>query len=241
MQRTWIVLQFDHGSGYEHKQQMEGLCHHSKTSPLMVFYIHHSPKFDSTGKKVSHTTDVRTYWADDNDNHVAKKDCHYFYSALLDIDSTYIGTEAHHIMCPDDKPEYHGWADGCGEQNKGRRTFRMLTEFAAGTFRDNTKRPITLNHACTGHFGGVWDADGGRQCKNCFQCEKRADSTHPTTGQPLGRLLPSARDCVDYLNEQHSNTRSTEVTLRAAASEEVFRQAMAQQLHLEGTAVYSVL
>jgi hypothetical protein len=223
-QPNWVIVQFDHGSGYEHHQQNQALCHHPKTSPLLVMYVHHSPVFDSSGKKASHTTDVRTYWADDSDKHVAKKNCHYLYSAMAELHEAYIGT----VLKAEDEPEIHGWADGCGEQNKGRRTFRMLTEYAA-----QFKMKVFLNFACSSHFGGSWDPEGGRQCRACFKCEKRADTDHPVTGQPLGRILPEARDCVDYLRESFSQTRTQTSGEEAECHRAAVAHAVEQQTKLE--------
>ena len=78
-------------------------------------------------------------------------------------------------------------------------TFRCLTEFPSkhkgkvGTF--------ILNFACTGHFGGAWDADCGRQCAKCFNCEKAAGCK-----QGKGELLPTPRAIVEYLEQEMSIT-----------------------------------
>ena len=73
MQKNWLVAQFDHGNGYEHHQQNESVCHHSKISPVLVMYVHHSPTF-KCGVKVDHSTDVFSFWGDDNDQQPIAKD-----------------------------------------------------------------------------------------------------------------------------------------------------------------------
>ena len=51
----------------------------------------------------------------------------------------------------------HVFADGCGEQNKGRKTFRNFSELSA-----LLQVTILLNFACAVHFAGPWDTEGGR-------------------------------------------------------------------------------
>jgi hypothetical protein len=128
MQRNTIVLQWDYGSGYSHRQQNSGTCNHPKQSHLLIFYTHHSPCFES-GKKVSHTTDVVTFWIADSDDHTVSKDCHSIMAALEWITARYVTKDETRVIPVGEEADFVGWADGCGEQNKGRRTVRCLTEF----------------------------------------------------------------------------------------------------------------
>jgi hypothetical protein len=197
MRSHWLVLQFDFGNGYGHRQQNSGTCNHPKISQLFIIYAHHSPVFDpSSGEKTSHTTDTWTFWGDDSDEHDATKNCFYVHGSIDEVTRYYTGGEDR-IIPADPLPEVHAWCDGSGEQNKGRRTFRMCTEFP----QRHGGIGLTFNFAATNHFGGNWDAKGGRECRRCYRSELDAALEHGT-----GRILPTARDCAELLVEEMSLT-----------------------------------
>eukprot|EP00935_MAST-01C_sp_MAST-1C-sp1_P000947 g947.t1 len=58
-----------------------------------------------------------------------------------------------------------------------------------------------LNCAATNHFGGNWDAQGGQQCRRCYRSEKDAAAATGT-----GQILPRARDCMELLEKEMSQT-----------------------------------
>jgi len=58
------------------------------------------------------------------------------------------------------KDTAHLWADGCGAQNKGRKSFRQFSELSAVLCIT-----IFLNFPSTAHFAGPWDTEGGRQTR----------------------------------------------------------------------------
>jgi hypothetical protein len=189
-------MEWDYGNGYPHRQNNSGTCNHPKISHLFIVYVHHSPVFGPGGEKISHTTDVWTFWADDSDEHDGTKDCFYVVGSIDIIVKYY--TEEAKVVPMEPTPEVHGWMDGCGEQNKGRRTFRMFTEFVEkhGGMR------VYMNFAATNHFGGQWDADGGRQCARCYRSELDASNSTGT-----GRILPTTRSCMELLEEEMTLTQ----------------------------------
>ena len=199
MQPDTIVLQWDCGSEYSHKQQNSGTYNHPKQLHLLPFYIQHSPTYAESGSKVGHMTDVVTFWIDNSDDHESTKDCHSIIAAIEWVIEKYFTNEQTHVIAPGQLVDFVGWADGCGEQKKGGRTFRCLTELPAkhkGHFKS-----FVMNFACTGHFGGAWDADCGRQCTKYFSCEKAAGTVNGKS-----KLLPSVRDIVEYLKDEMSVT-----------------------------------
>jgi hypothetical protein len=167
MGKFWLVFEWDYNSGYPHRQQNSGTCNHPKISQLFIVYVHHSPVFDEDGEKTEHSTDVWTFWGDDSDEHDGTKDCFYVHGSIHEIVTYY--TEQG-VAPKDSRTELHGWMDGCGEQNKGRRTFRMTTEFV----QEHWGVRFYMNFAATTHFGGQWDDDGGRQCARCYRSERRS-------------------------------------------------------------------
>ena len=60
----------------------------------------------------------------------------------------------------------HIWSDGCAAQNKGRKAFRQMSELS-----EELSITIVLNFACSHHFAGQWDAEGGRQAACCTAVE----------------------------------------------------------------------
>ena len=52
----------------------------------------------------------------------------------------------------------HFWSDGCGGQNKGRKSFRQYSELSVVL-----QLGIIANFAASHHFEGPWDTEGGRE------------------------------------------------------------------------------
>jgi hypothetical protein len=126
MRASQCVFEYDFSERYEHRQRKELTCTHPKTSSLLVLLVHHSPAFDQQGKKNGHLTDSYQVWSDD-----VKQDPFWHWTAYKKVVCDLIKRGVIDITnCDSTSPlQLINWSDGCGEQNKGRRHFRKLTEF----------------------------------------------------------------------------------------------------------------
>ena len=81
------------------------------------------------------------------------------------------------------------WTDRCGEQNSGRKNFRMCSETAA-----QLAVTLLLLFACPHHFAGVWDAWGGTEARLLKSVERDDFDT-----------IRTAIDCVLTLRRLRKN------------------------------------
>ena len=197
MTERQMIFEYDFSNRYEHRQRKELTCTHPKTTSVLVLLVHHSPKFDGQGEKVGHKTDCYQVWSDD-----IKQDPFWHWTAYKKVVSDFIVRYS-----VDTTPEtaatkgplqFINWSDGCGEQNKGRRHFRKLTEFPNWFLgKYNSSCMITHNLACSHHFAGVHDGEGGRSKDECSKTEIE------------GTLLVNAEQCVQQLSKKMARTQHT--------------------------------
>ena len=83
------------------------------------------------------------------------------------------------------------WTDGCGEQFKGRRNFRLCSEWPS----KYNNCGLIWNMAASAHFGGPWDSEGGRQSLKAFREEMK------------GNILRDSSTVVKMLNEKMTDTK----------------------------------
>ena len=146
-------------------------------------FAEHHHSFQEDG---SHIADCVQCWSDDT-----KQDPHVHWrnmqAAVEWVTATYENCEAAKWTKP---TELHVWTDGCAEQYKGRRNFRYLSESRVHDFWEGFDA-IIWNFACSHHFAGNWDGEGGKAKTHCLNAKG---------------LLHDARLCVDYLNSTFTRT-----------------------------------
>jgi hypothetical protein len=96
--------------------------------------------------------------------------------------------------------ELHIWTDGCGEQYKGRRNFRYLAEAALDSdayYAKKFGKNIFWNFACSHHFAGTWDGEGGKAKTHCANAKDEDGK---------GKILDTTSLCVQHLNDTFTRT-----------------------------------
>lgn len=150
-------------------------CSASRQTSKFILFAHFDPTIDEFGHNVADTTEVFS-----------------FHSNCLTQDSQSIRRCLLHVVQNLKSRGYlkrvaHFFADGSGVQNKGRKAFRNLSELSLAEMVQ-----IVQNFACTAHFGGPWDTEGGR--------ETRAITLHIQNGRENESVL-DAGDNVRLLRQ----------------------------------------
>ena len=120
-------------------------CSAAKQTSNFVMFVHFAPNVKD-GKNLGDTTEVFAFHSD-----CVKQDTHSIRRCFVHVMENL--KERGHLS-----RTAHVWADGCGSQNKGRKAFRQMSELSVEMGVD-----IIANFACSHHFAGPWDTEGGRQ------------------------------------------------------------------------------
>ena len=147
MKKGDVILEFDYAAKMTCFQQDAMPCSAARQTSNFVVFAHFNPKHDDMGKNIDDTTEVFKFHSD-----CTKQDTHSIRRALTHV----LQNLAERGAWGKDGTA-HLWADGCGSQNKGRKSFRQWSELSA-----EFGRLIVANFPATSHFGGQWDAEGGR-------------------------------------------------------------------------------
>ena len=148
LQPGCVVLEFDYAAKAAQFQQNCMPCSASRQTSKFILFAHFDPKLDEFGHNILDTTEVFA-----------------FHSNCLIQDSQSVRRCLQHV-CENLiqrgflKNTAHLWADGCGAQNKGRKSFRNLSELSL-----SISIQIIQNFGCSHHFEGPWDTEGGRQTR----------------------------------------------------------------------------
>jgi len=143
-----VILEFDYAAKATQFQQDCMPCSAGRQTSNFVVFAHFNPVLDDAGNNVTDNTEVFTFHSN-----CVKQDTHSIRRALTHVIDNLIARGFH-------KNVAHLWADGAGSQNKGRKSFRQLSELS---FEKSIR--IIVNFACSCHFGGPWDTEGGRQTR----------------------------------------------------------------------------
>lgn len=177
-----LVICMDYANKYSHWQQDGATCKHDRQSSHLVIFVLSNPVYATSAKinKVSHTCEAWTYW---NEDPKQTPECiHAALRHLITIEKKRAVSRAVSIT------EVIIFSDRCGEQNAGRKNFRMCSESAMFL-----KLVLLWIFACPHHFAGVWDAWGGSETKLLKNVEKDGTDT-----------MRTVVDCVVKLRELRS-------------------------------------
>ena len=147
-----VIFEFDYAAKATQFQQDCMPSSAARQTSKFILFVHFDPKLDEVGHNVTDTTEVFA-----------------FHSNCLTQDSQSIRRCLTHVVQNLKarghlRKNAHFFADGSGTQNKGRKAFRNLSELSHQEAID-----IIQNFACTSHFGGPWDTEGGRQTRAITQ------------------------------------------------------------------------
>ena len=173
-----IIIELDYAAKMTQFSQDAMPCSAAKQTSNFVAYVHFDPVHDDAGNSIDDTTEVFTFHSD-----CVKQDTHSIRRFITHIIENMKSRGKLRAT-----GRAHLWADGCGAQNKGRKAFRQISEMSAvlGCV-------IIANFACTAHFAGPWDTEGGRQ--------HRAITIHNQNdrGDAVGEHVLGAKDNVKLL------------------------------------------
>ena len=142
------ILEFDYAAKATQFQQDCMPCSAGRQTSNFVVFAHFNPTLDDTGHNVSDCTEVFCFHSN-----CVKQDTHSIRRALTHVIQNLV--QRSHL-----RNTVHFWADGSAAQNKGRKSFRQWSELS---FEMRIK--IIANFACSCHFGGPWDTEGGRNTR----------------------------------------------------------------------------
>ena len=177
-----LVICMDYANKYTHWQQDGATCKHDRQSSHLVIFVLSNPVYATSAKirKVSHTCEAWTYWNEDTKQ---TPECiHAALRHLINIEKKRAVSRGVAIT------EVIIFSDRCGEQNAGRKNFRMSSESAMFL-----QIVLLWIFACPHHFAGVWDAWGGTEAKLLKNVEKNSNDT-----------MRTVVDCVVKLRELRS-------------------------------------
>ena len=149
LQAGRVILEFDYAAKASQFMQDCMPCTAARQTSNFVVFAHFAPKHDDAGNNIGDTTEVFT-----------------FHSNCLTQDTHSIRRCLTHVL---ENLRARGlltalvayfWADGCGAQNKGRKSFRQWSELAV-----TLGLTIIANFPASHHFAGPWDTEGGRQAR----------------------------------------------------------------------------
>ena len=120
LQKGDVILEFDYAAKMTCFQQDAMSCSAARQTSNFVVFAHFNPKHDDTGKNIDDTTEVFKFHSD-----CTKQDTHSIRRALIHVLQNLI--ECGHLS---KHGTAHLWADGCGSQNKGRKSFRQWSELS---------------------------------------------------------------------------------------------------------------
>ena len=154
MRPDQIVVCMDYANRYTHWQQDGATCKHDRQSSHLVAFVLSNPTYATSAKitKTGHRCEAWTFW---NQDPKQTPECiHASVDKIVQCEQRRAAARGVRIK------ELIMFSDRCGEQNSGRKNFRMCSESAA-----SWKIIVLWMFACPHHFAGVWDAWGGTERK----------------------------------------------------------------------------
>ena len=145
MQKGQIILELDYAAKMTQFGQDAMPCSAAKQTSNFIVFAHFNPT-NQDGRNVTDTTEVFAFHSD-----CVRQDTHSIRRCVKHVLEN---LQTRGFL----KSLTHIWADGCGAQNKGRKAFRQMSELAV-----EMSVKIICNFACSHHFAGPWDTEGGRQ------------------------------------------------------------------------------
>ena len=118
-----VILEFDYAAKMTQFSQDAMPCSAAKQTSNFVLYAHFNPQYDENGNNISDTTEVFKFHSD-----CTKQDTHPIRRAL-----THVMQNLHDRGYLKKGGTCHLWADGCGGQNKGRKSFRQVCDVRSCT------------------------------------------------------------------------------------------------------------
>ena len=149
LQRGQVILEFDYAAKATQFQQDSMPCSAARQTSHFVVFVHFNPTVDEYGINLGDTTEVFSFHSDCliQDTHSIRRCLTHVFENM--IQRGFLKDALAHL-----------WADGCGAQNKGRKSYRQLSELSA-----LLGLRIILNFPATSHFAGPWDTEGGRHTR----------------------------------------------------------------------------
>ena len=174
------ILELDYAAKMTLFRQDAMPCSASKQTSNFVVFAHFAPTIVN-GINVTDITEVYTFHSD-----CLKQDTHSIRRAV-----THIIENLKARACL--RRTLHIWADGCGAQNKGRKAFRQMSELSM-----EMQVNVICNFACSHHFAGPWDTEGGRQHRTITQhVRNERDLSNFQTIQNAGDNVRLLRDVMN--------------------------------------------
>ena len=121
-------------------------CTASRQTSKFICFAHFNPTLNEFGHNIGDVTEVFAFHSN-----CLKQDSQSIRRCLTHVTENL--KDRGHL-----KSRAHLWADGSAAQNKGRKAFRNLSELSLTEAIE-----IIQNFACTHHFEGPWDTEGGRE------------------------------------------------------------------------------
>ena len=149
LQPGHAILEFDYAAKATQFQQDCMPCSAARQTSNFVVFAHFDPNLDDAGNNVADTTEVFCFHSN-----CLIQDTHSIRRCLTHVVENL--THRRHLNAK----VVHMWADGCAAQNKGRKSFRQLSEVSLTLSMD-----IVMNFAASHHFAGPWDTEGGRHTR----------------------------------------------------------------------------
>ena len=144
-----VVIELDYAAKLSMFEQDAMSCSASKQTSNFIVFCHFDPVCDETGKNIDDTTEVFAFHSD-----CTKQDTHSIRRFLTHVLENML--DRHKLW----RKLVHFFMDGSAAQNKGRKAVRQMSELSMLMGLN-----FICNFACTEHFGGPWDTDGGRQAR----------------------------------------------------------------------------
>jgi len=179
----------DYVNRYTHWQQDGATCKHDRQSSHLVAFVLSAPTYATSAKitKTGHRCEVWSFWNED-----PKQTPECIHASVNKI----VQTEKHKAAARGIAiKEVIVFSDRCGEQNSGRKNFRMCSESASAW-----SLVLLWMFACPHHFAGVWDAWGGTESRLLKNIEKRGKDTMRTVNDCVLKLRQLRKDLIDNCN-----------------------------------------
>lgn len=146
LQKGQAILELDYAAKMTLFSQDAMPCSAAKQTSNFIVFAHFNPQQNADGRNITDTTEVFAFHSD-----CTKQDTHSIRRCVTHV----IENLKHRGFL---RTTLHIWADGSGAQNKGRKSFRQMSELSMEMGIN-----IIDNFACSHHFAGPWDTEGGRQ------------------------------------------------------------------------------
>ena len=184
-----IVICMDYANRYTHWQQDGATCKHDRLSSHLVAFVLTHPTYATSAKitKTGHRCEAWSFW---NEDPKQTPECiHASLNKIIKTEQSKAAARGVVIK------EIIIFSDRCGEQNSGRKNFRMCSESAAAW-----KLLLLWMFACPHHFAGVWDAWGGSEARLLKNVEKAGKDTMRTVIDCVLKLRHLRQDLINQAN-----------------------------------------